>query len=191
MYESVIMAGFGGQGVMLMGQILCFAAMAEGRKVTWMPAYGPEMRGGTANCTVILSSDRIGSPITTHPDSLLALNRPSLDRFEKWLKPGGVLIFNTSLVGRRPERDDLRLVPVPANRIAEEVGTLQVANMVALGAYVGACQCVSLDSLFSSLRQTIPQHRREWLPLNETGLRRGAEYAAGAVEARRRSLLQP
>jgi 2-oxoglutarate ferredoxin oxidoreductase subunit gamma len=191
MYESVIMAGFGGQGVMLMGQLLCFAGMAEGRKVTWMPAYGPEMRGGTANCTVILSSERIGSPLTAHPDSLLALNRPSLDRFEKWLKPGGILIFNTSLAGRKPEREDLRLVPIPANQIAEEVGTLQVANMVALGAYAGARHSVSLNSLLSSLQDTIPEHRQEWLPLNETALRRGAEYAAVTVGNRPGSLLSP
>jgi 2-oxoglutarate ferredoxin oxidoreductase subunit gamma len=176
------MSGFGGQGIMLMGQLLCFAGMEEGLKVTWMPAYGPEMRGGTANCTVILSSDRIGSPITAHPDSLVALNQPSQDRFEKWLKPGGFLILNTSLVGRKPERDDLRLVPIPANQIAEEVGTLQVANMVALGAYVGAGRSVSLNSLFFALRQIIPEHRREWLPLNETALRRGAEFSVDALE---------
>jgi 2-oxoglutarate ferredoxin oxidoreductase subunit gamma len=191
MYESVIMSGFGGQGIMLMGQLLCFAAMEERLKVTWMPAYGPEMRGGTANCTVILSSDRIGSPITAHPDSLIALNRPSQDRFEKWLKPGGGLIFNTSLVARKPERDDLRLVPVPANQIAEEVGTLQVANMVTLGAYVGACRSVSLNALFSALRKIIPEHRREWLPLNETALRRGAEFASGTLGNTPQSLLNP
>jgi 2-oxoglutarate ferredoxin oxidoreductase subunit gamma len=188
MYESVIMSGFGGQGIMLMGQLLCYAGMEEGLRVTWMPSYGPEMRGGTANCTVILSSERIGSPITAHPVSLVALNRASLDRFEKSVKPGGVLILNTSLADRKPERDDLCLVPIPANRIAEEVGTLQVANMVALGAYVRARRSVSMDSLFSGLRGIIPEHRSEWLPLNETALRRGAEFAAGLLKLPRQLL---
>jgi 2-oxoglutarate ferredoxin oxidoreductase subunit gamma len=188
MYESVIMSGFGGQGIMLMGQLLCYAGMEEGLRVTWMPSYGPEMRGGTANCTVILSSERIGSPITAHPVSLVALNRASLDRFEKSVKPGGVLILNTSLADRKPERDDLCLVPIPANQIAEEVGTLQVANMVALGAYVRARRSVSMDSLFSGLRGIIPEHRSEWLPLNETALRRGAEFAAGLLKLPRQLL---
>jgi 2-oxoglutarate ferredoxin oxidoreductase subunit gamma len=107
MHESVIMSGFGGQGVLLMGQLLCYAGMHEGKKVTWMPSYGPEMRGGTANCTVMIAEDRVGSPITRRPSSLVTLNKASLDRFEDALPPGGLLVLNSSLIDRAPQRQDL------------------------------------------------------------------------------------
>jgi 2-oxoglutarate ferredoxin oxidoreductase subunit gamma len=177
MHESVIMSGFGGQGVLLMGQLLCYAGMNEGKKVTWMPSYGPEMRGGTANCTVMIAEDRVGSPITRHPSSLVTLNKASLDRFEDALPPGGLLVLNSSLIDRAPQRQDLRVIKVPANRIAEEAGTLQVTNMAALGAYVGGRKVVSLDSVVLALKRLIPAHRKELLGANETALRRGYEAA--------------
>ncbi len=175
MHESVIMSGFGGQGILLMGQLLCYAGMHEGKKVTWMPSYGPEMRGGTANCTVMLSEDRVGSPVTRHPSSLVAMNKASLDRFEGDLPAGGFLLINSSLIERGPERQDLQVMKVPANRIAEEAGTLQVTNMAALGAYVGAKKVVSLESVIIALKRMIPAHRKELLSVNETALRRGYE----------------
>jgi len=178
MHESVIMAGFGGQGILLMGQLLCWAGMQEGLGVTWMPSYGPEMRGGTANCTVMLSSERIGSPVTRHPSSLVAMNRASLDKFEDAVKPGGLLVINSSLVERDLKRSDIKVFRVPANKIAEETGTLQVANMAALGAYVGAKGIVSLESVMAGLRRMIPEHRKELLAVNETALRQGAGVAA-------------
>ncbi len=178
MHESVIIAGFGGQGILLMGQLLCYAGMHEGKKVTWMPSYGPEMRGGTANCTVMLASDRIGSPVTQHPLSLVAMNKASLDRFETVLETSGFLVINSSLVERDPQRSDCRIIKVPANKIAEEVGTLQVTNMAALGAYVGGREVVSLESVIVALRRMIPEHRQELLAVNEEALRRGAEAAA-------------
>jgi len=181
MHESVIMSGFGGQGILLMGQLLCYAGMHEGLKVTWMPSYGPEMRGGTANCTVMLSSDRIGSPVTHTPSSLVAMNKPSLDRFEAAVQTGGFLVINSSLVERDSRRSDLRIVKVPANKIAEEVGALQVSNMAALGAYVGGKGVVSLESVILALRQMIPEHRKEMLAVNEKALRRGAEFAAAQL----------
>jgi 2-oxoglutarate ferredoxin oxidoreductase subunit gamma len=177
MHESVIMSGFGGQGVLLMGQLLCYAGMHEGKKVTWMPSYGPEMRGGTANCTVMIAEDRVGSPVTRHPSSLVTLNKASLDRFEDALPPGGLLVINSSLIDRAPQRQDLEVIKVPANRIAEEVGTLQVTNMAALGAYVGGRKVVSLDSVVLALKRLIPAHRQELLGVNETALRRGYEAA--------------
>jgi 2-oxoglutarate ferredoxin oxidoreductase subunit gamma len=177
MHESVIMSGFGGQGVLLMGQLLCYAGMNEGKKVTWMPSYGPEMRGGTANCTVMIAEDRVGSPITRHPLSLVTLNKASLDRFEDALPPGGLLVLNSSLIDRAPQRQDLEVIKVPANRIAEEAGTLQVTNMAALGAYVGGRKVVSLDSVVLALKRLIPAHRKELLGANETALRRGYEAA--------------
>jgi 2-oxoglutarate ferredoxin oxidoreductase subunit gamma len=175
MHESVIMSGFGGQGILLMGQLLCYAGMHEGRKVTWMPSYGPEMRGGTANCTVMISSDRVGSPVTRFPQSLVAMNKASLDKFESAIQPQGFLVINSSLVDRDPARTALRFVKVPANRIAEEAGTLQVTNMAALGAYVAFRKVVSLDSLVIALRRMIPEHRKQMLAVNEEALRRGAE----------------
>ncbi len=177
MSESVIMSGFGGQGILLMGQMLCYAGMHEGMNVTWMPSYGPEMRGGTANCTVMLSPERIGSPVTRYPSSLVAMNKASLDKFEASLPPGGFLLINSSLIEREPSRRDLKVIKVPANKIAEEAGTLQVTNMAALGAYVGGKGVVSLESVIVALRRMIPEHRKELLAVNEQALRKGAEYA--------------
>ncbi|MGQ9695935.1 MAG: 2-oxoacid:acceptor oxidoreductase family protein [Thermodesulfobacteriota bacterium] len=176
MYESVIMAGYGGQGILLMGQLLCYAGMREGLHVTWMPSYGPEMRGGTANCTVILSTERIGSPVTHYPSSVIAMNKPSLDRFESTVTPGGLLIVNSSLVNKDHFRSDLQVVRVPANKIAEEIGSIQVTNMGALGAYIMAKKIVSLESAIAALPRMIPAHRQELLPINEKALRQGAEF---------------
>jgi 2-oxoglutarate ferredoxin oxidoreductase subunit gamma len=177
MNESVIMSGFGGQGIMLMGQLLCYAGMHEGKNVSWMPSYGPEMRGGTANCTVMISTDRVGSPVTRFPQSLVAMNKASLDKFESAIQPGGFLLINSSLVDRDPSRTDLKVIKVPANQIAEEAGTLQVTNMAALGAYVAGSSVVSLDSVIVALRRMIPEHRKDMLAVNEKALRRGAESA--------------
>jgi 2-oxoglutarate ferredoxin oxidoreductase subunit gamma len=177
MNESVIMSGFGGQGIMLMGQLLCYAGMHEGKNVSWMPSYGPEMRGGTANCTVMISTDRVGSPVTRFPQSLVAMNKASLDKFETAIQQGGFLLINSSLVDRDPSRTDLKVIKVPANQIAEEAGTLQVTNMAALGAYVAGNEVVSLDSVVIALRRMIPEHRKDMLAVNEKALRRGAESA--------------
>jgi 2-oxoglutarate ferredoxin oxidoreductase subunit gamma len=177
MNESVIMSGFGGQGILLMGQLLCYAGMQEGLQVTWMPSYGPEMRGGTANCTVMLSSNRVGSPVTRTPFSLVAMNKASLDRFEATIQANGFLLLNTSLIDRDPSRKDLTVIRVPANQIAEKAGTVQVTNMAALGAYVGAKKTVSLESALQALRKMIPAHRKELLSVNEAALRQGAEVA--------------
>ncbi len=178
MNESVIMSGFGGQGILLMGQLLCYAGMHEGMKVTWMPSYGPEMRGGTANCTVMLSPERVGSPVTRYPSSLVAMNKASLEKFEASLTPGGFLLINSSLIDRETNRKDLKVIKVPANKIAEEAGTLQVTNMAALGAYVGGKGVVSLESVIVALRRMIPEHRKELLAVNEQALQKGAEVAA-------------
>jgi 2-oxoglutarate ferredoxin oxidoreductase subunit gamma len=181
MHESVIMSGFGGQGILLMGQLLCYAGMHEGLKVTWMPSYGPEMRGGTANCTVMLSSIRIGSPVTHYPSSLVAMNKASLQKFEPTIQAGGFLVINSSLVDRHSQRRDLTVVRVPANKIAEEAGALQVTNMAALGAYVGGKRMVSLESVIVALRRMIPEHRKELLAVNEEALRRGSAVAAAQM----------
>lgn len=147
MYIEIILAGFGGQGILLIGKLLAYAGMKAGREVTWMPAYGPEMRGGTCNCTVVLSDRPIGSPISKSPHGLIALNLPSLDKFEETVRPGGIIVVNTSLINRLPRRSDLTVVAVPANEMAIECGSAKAANMVALGAYLGASGIARLEQM--------------------------------------------
>lgn len=147
MQTEVMFAGFGGQGVMAMGQMLAYAGMEEGKNVVWLPSYGPEMRGGTAYCTVVVSDKPIGSPIIDRPASIAVLNRPSLDKFGPKVKPGGLLITNTSLIDVRSDRTDIDKLDVPANEIAIEGGTAKAANMVILGVYVGFTHAVGLESV--------------------------------------------
>jgi len=160
---------------MVMGQLLAYAALAEGQNVVWFPSYGPESRGGTADCTVIISSDEIGSPLTTAPDSLVALSQPMLDKFAPMVKREGVLVVNTSLATPPADREDCHLLPVPANDIANELGNLRIANMVMLGAYVQFVQPVRLDSIKAALAEVLPKHRHDLLPLNIEALDRGAQ----------------
>lgn len=175
MVEELIIAGFGGQGVMVMGQILSYAGMHEGKNVSWIPSYGPEMRGGTANCSVVVSDEPIASPIVTEPTTALVMNRPSLDRFEPMVQPGGLLIYNSSLIDRAPERTDIRVIAVPANELGEEVGSDKVANMVVLGAYIKARGTVSFETVGQCLAEVLPARRHDLIPLNLEALKRGAE----------------
>ena len=133
MNKEMIFAGFGGQGVMLMGQILAYAGMLEGQQVSWFPAYGPEMRGGTANCSIIIGDEPVGTPIVTEPSVVVAMNLPSLDKFEPMLHADGTLLINSSLIDRKPHRTDIKTYYVPCNDIAQELGNLKVANMVMVG----------------------------------------------------------
>lgn len=144
---EVVFAGFGGQGVMTAGQLLAYTAMEEGKQVVWIPSYGPEMRGGTANCTVVVSDSRIGSPIINNPMSACVFNRPSLDKFGPAIRPGGLLLINSSLIDVTSGRDDIKEYLIPANEIAMKVGSPKVTNMVMLAAYVEATSVVSFDSL--------------------------------------------
>lgn len=175
MHEEIIFAGFGGQGVLFAGQLLAYTALEEGKHVTWIPSYGPEMRGGTANCTVVIAAESVGSPVVTDPDAAVVMNQPSLEKFEPTVREGGVLIVNSSLIGLKAKRNDIRVVYVPANEIAVELGNDRVANMVALGALVEATEVVKLDSIVESLKKALPPHRHNLIPLNKTALDRGAE----------------
>jgi len=152
---EAIFAGFGGQGVMLIGQLLAYSGMYEGKNVSWFPAYGPEMRGGTANCSVVVSDDPVGSPVISEPDVLVAMNRPSLEKFEKLLKPGGILFYNTSLIDIKPQRTDIKVIGIPANDIATELGNAKVANMVVMGAILKATGAVDLETVVSVLKKTM------------------------------------
>jgi 2-oxoglutarate ferredoxin oxidoreductase subunit gamma len=177
MQNDVIMAGFGGQGILLIGKMLAYAGMREGKEVSWLPSYGPEMRGGTANCTVVISDRPVGSPVIRSPRAVVAMNLPSLDKFEPDVRTGGLLLVNTSLINRRPTRDDVTVVDVPANEIANELGNPRGANMVALGAYLGATAAVSLDGVIEVIRETFAG-KPGVIDVNITALHRGHEIGA-------------
>jgi len=154
MQNDVIMAGFGGQGILLIGKMLAYAGMHEGKEVSWLPSYGPEMRGGTCNCTVVISDKTVGSPVIQSPRAVLAMNLPSLEKFEPNVRPGGLLLINSSLINRGSARDDVEVVQVPANEIANELGNPRGANMVALGAYLGASGAVGVEEVEQVIRET-------------------------------------
>ena len=175
MLEKVIIAGFGGQGVMLMGRLLAYAGMLEGKNVAWMPSYGPEMRGGTANCTVIISSEEIASPVVPDPMSIIAMNKPSLDKFEPTVQKDGLILVNSSLVEQKVNRDDVSVVEVPANDIANELGNTKVANMVALGAYIKKSEVVKLETIFKALEKALTGPKQKLIDINKQALKQGAE----------------
>jgi len=183
MVHEIVIAGFGGQGVLSMGTLLAYAGMLQGKKVSWIPSYGAEMRGGTANCSVVISDDEIVLPIVIEPTVAIIMNLPSLDRFEKSVKPGGLLIVNSSMVNRKPQRTDLEVLEVPANQIALELGNAQVANMVVLGAFLEKTKAVSPELVIESLKKVLPAHRHSLVPINQQALERGRELARGSVGA--------
>ena len=176
-YQDVIIAGFGGQGVMLIGNLLAYAGMEQGLNVTYIPVYGPEMRGGTANCTVVVSAEEIGSPIIHKPKSCIVMNRPSLDKFGDRIEENGFLILNTSLVDAELAKDlPVRIVKIPANDIADKLGNSRMANMVALGAYVNAAKVLPLEAVIKSLDHVISAHYSHLIPKNAAALQAGADY---------------
>jgi len=179
MNKEMIFAGFGGQGVMLMEQILAYAGMLEGQQVSWFPAYGPEMRGGTANCSIIIGDEPVGTPIVTEPSVVVAMNLPSLDKFEPMLPVGGTLLINSSLIDRKPHRTDVKTYYVPCNDIAQELGNLKVANMVMVGAIIAASGVVNIDSVITVLAKKIFKNKPKVMPINEQAIRRGLECVAG------------
>lgn len=180
MQKELIISGFGGQGALFAGTLLAYTAMENGSNVTWIPSYGPEMRGGTAHCTVIVSDEEIGSPVVRNPSGAIVMNIPSLERYENLVRPGGALIVNASLVDRTPERADLQVRMVPANEIAEELGDKRMANMVLLGAYLEMEPLFTPEQVAASLERHIPAHRKNLLEANQVALRRGADAARQA-----------
>ncbi len=177
MQKEILIAGFGGQGVLFAGQVLAYAAMDTGKIVTWIPSYGPEMRGGTANCTVVIADEEIGSPLVKNPPLVIALNLPSFDKYEELLAPGGTLIVNQSMVDRGAKRDDIRAVFVPCNEIAEEIGDRKLMNMVAVGALLTALPELSLKDVEKALEAHLPERHKHLLPKNYEALKRGFEAA--------------
>lgn len=179
MTEKIIMAGFGGQGVMSMGQLLTYAGMIENKQVSWLPSYGPEMRGGTANCAVIVSKTPVGSPIITEDaTAAIIMNLPSLVKFEQNIVPGGKLLINSSLIEQKTSRDDLNAYYIPANEIANELGNSRVANMVMLGAYLELTKAVEVDSVIEAFKKVYGEGKAHLIPLNKQALERGAKEVA-------------
>lgn len=178
MEERIVIAGFGGQGVMALGQLLTYSGMIEDKKVSWLPSYGPEMRGGTANCNVIISSDAVGSPVVVESTAAIVMNRPSLDKFENLVVPGGKLFINTSLIDRKCNREDIEVYYIPANEIANELGNPRVANMVMLGAFLEATKAVTVDSILNeAFTAVFGENRAHLKPINKEALEKGAEIA--------------
>ena len=175
MKREIILSGFGGQGVMSIGKNLAEAGCAEGLQVSWVPSYGPEMRGGTANCSVILSDSRIGCPLIEHPNDIVVMNRPSLARFEPLVRPGGRVLVNTSVVPDKVSRTDLHPVYVPCDDIARELGNAKVSNMVMLGAYVAAVGLVKMETVQSMIHEMFTGRKAALVPVNLQALERGAE----------------
>jgi 2-oxoglutarate ferredoxin oxidoreductase subunit gamma len=177
MQKEIIIAGFGGQGVLFSGQVMAYAAMDAGREVTWIPSYGPEMRGGTANCTVVIADDEIGSPLVKNPPLAIALNLPSFDKYEEVLQKSGTLIVNKSMVDRGAKRNDIHVILVPCNEIAEEIGDKRLMNMVAVGALLTALPEVTLKDVEKALEAHLPARHKHLLPKNYEALKRGYEAA--------------
>lgn len=176
--HEIIFAGFGGQGVLSMGQILAYAAMIEEKEISWMPSYGPEMRGGTANCIVIVSGGKISSPIVNSFDSAVLLNQPSLDKFEHAVKKGGLLIYEESSIVKPPKRTDIEILSIPAILEAQKLNKKQVANIILLGAFLEKRPLVKSINVVSALKKVLPERHHHLIPLNEQALEIGKKLAA-------------
>ena len=174
--HQIIIAGFGGQGLLFSGKVLAYAGLAENRQLSWLPSYGPEMRGGTASCTVILSDEPIGSPIVEHPNVAMVMNNPSLDKYEGLVAPGGKLFLDSALIGRKVERDDIDVYYIPATQLAKDMGAPTLANMILLGAIVKETGCVSAEHLEEGLRHAVPARHADLIDLNLQALEIGKNY---------------
>jgi 2-oxoglutarate ferredoxin oxidoreductase subunit gamma len=174
MLEEIIIAGFGGQGVMSMGQLIAYAGMLEGKGVSWLPSYGPEQRGGTANCAVVVSDEPVGSPLVTNPSTAIVLNNPSFEKFEPRVQPGGLLIINSSLVTRVSERSDIKIIEITATDVATDLGNARVANMILLGAFIEFTNVVSVDSIIESLKKVLSEDKHHLIDVNKQALSKGA-----------------
>jgi 2-oxoglutarate ferredoxin oxidoreductase subunit gamma len=176
MQTEIVIAGFGGQGVLFAGQLLAYSGMDHGLEVTWIPSYGPEMRGGTANCTVIISTEEIGAPMVRSPQALMAMNRPSLDKYEDTVKAGGVVVVNASMVDRPVVREDVRAVVLPASEIAERIGDKRLTNMVMIGALLANLPVLPIEVLERAISEHTSTRHQRMIPLNLQAIRAGAEY---------------
>lgn len=177
MTEELIIAGFGGQGVLSLGQILCYGGVIEGKEVSWMPSYGPEMRGGTANCITIISDTKISSPIVSKFDTLIALNQPSLDKFQSAVKPNGLIIYESSTILNPPTRKDADILAIEAANEAAKLKNTRVMNMIILGAYLKKKPIISFDTAVEALKKVLPERYHHLIPLNKQAMEIGIHLA--------------
>lgn len=175
MTEEIIIAGFGGQGVLSMGKILAYSGIMQDQEVSWMPSYGPEMRGGTANVTVIVSDERISSPILNFYDTAIILNQQSMDKFEKTVKPGGLLLYDPNGITHHPTRKDIKIYRIEGARLAAEMGNTKIFNMIVLGAYLKLKPVVQYENVVKGLMKSIPERYHKLIPMNEAALKKGME----------------
>ena len=174
-YET-IMAGFGGQGLLFSGKVLAYAGLLENRELSWLPSYGPEMRGGTCNCSVIVSDEPVGSPIIAHPNVLMVMNEPSRDKFEDTVAPGGTIFVDSSLISRKVKRTDVGVVYIPATQMATEMEAASLANMIILGAIVEKLRCVKPETVLDALKHTISARKANLLDLNVKAVEAGRRF---------------
>ena len=179
MQNETIISGFGGQGVLFIGKVMAYAALEEGLEVTWFPSYGPEMRGGTANCTVVISDEEIGSPQAFKPRAVIVMNLPSLDKYEDDVAPGGYLVINTSLISRKIKRNDIQVIEVPGTELAEEMGDKRLANSILLGALLAKADCVKMENAEKGLEKSLSGGKKDLLEINKQAMRKGAAYIQG------------
>ncbi len=173
MTEEIIIAGFGGQGVLSMGQIICYSGVMQGMEVSWMPSYGPEMRGGTANCTVIVSDKPISSPVLTSFDTAIVLNQPSLDKFEGMVKPGGTIIYERNSIIHKPTRTDVNIFGISAYDEAVKMDNVKIFNMIVVGGFLKIKPILKLENVIKGLQKVLPERYHNLIPLNEDAIRRG------------------
>ena len=175
--HEIIIAGFGGQGLLFAGKVLAYGGLIENREVSWLPSYGPEMRGGTANCNVILSDSPVGSPIVQHPDILIVMNTPSLDKYEGMVAPGGRIFVDSTLITRKVGREDVEVFYIPATQMASELEANGLANMILLGAVLRETSCIKDETLPESLRKVIPARKADLFDVNMRAVQAGRDYA--------------
>ena len=183
MQKEILIAGFGGQGVLFAGQVLAYAAMDTGHEVTWIPSYGPEMRGGTANCTVVIADEEIGSPLVQNPPAVIALNLPSFDKYEKLVQPGGVIVVNESMVDRKAEREDITVIYVPGNEMAETCGDRRLLNMVMTGALLATFPVLNVEDVKAALKAHLPAKHQRLIPNNFDAIDKGFAHARDQLES--------
>jgi 2-oxoglutarate ferredoxin oxidoreductase subunit gamma len=181
MHEEIIFAGFGGQGVLFVGQLLAYTALAEDKHVTWIPSYGPEMRGGTANCTIVISEEPIGSPVCKYPSIVVVFNNPSLEKYEPLVRPGGLLVVNESLIVAPPARADIETVLVPATALASELGDVKMANMILLGALLAHRPVVEPETVAQVLVEKLGTRKAHLHTINLDALQRGLTLKENAA----------
>ncbi len=178
MNANILIAGFGGQGILFAGKVLAYEGLVEGRQLSWLPSYGPEMRGGTANCNVILSDEPVGSPIVSKPDILMVMNLPSLDKYEDTVVPGGWIFTDSTLIERDVRRTDVNVVKIPATELAGQIGLPTLANMVMLGKVIEKTGVVNFDQLDEALHHVVSAKRPQLFDMNKTALKTGYDYEA-------------